>query len=273
MVIGAGLLGSYWIIKDAKKTTGETAGFSLADAVKPGGTLFKYVEKAVQDLQGAKEIIGNENLNTQPLRGNPDNLTEMLAKIIAGKILEENKDGLIKTGTGEPKLLMPNEQALLQELTVQLTNLNTGSLNLNQPINESDLKISHDNSKEAQIKYLEDIKKISETNFGKLNNKTAIDLLKEASITGNTSSLNNLVNVYKLIVNDYLHTEFPSSWLSFHKQVITHFQNATTIYQVLADFQNDPIKAYLAIEMVDQLITSAENIQGLLNQKVKDIGL
>lgn len=277
LVISAGLLGSYWIIKDAKKADSETAGFSLENAIKPGGTLFKYIEKATQDIQGAIPNNGATSTialdNALPANAeNSSNLTEMIAKIVAGKIIEKNKSGLAKTETGEPKLLMPDEKVLLQELTNQLANLNTGSLNLNQPINEVDLKISKNNSKEAQIKYIESIGKISKTNFGKLD-KNILDSLKETTIIGDTYSLQKAVEAYKSTIDNYLELEIPSDWLNFHKQAITHFQNAVVVYGALADFQNDPIKAHLAIEIVEQLITNAQSIQNQLNQKIKEIGL
>lgn len=273
LIISGGLLGSYWIIKDAKQTTGETAGFSFEEAIKPGGTLFKYVEETVQEI---KENIENKTtnyleLNNQIPKNSSANLTEIIAQIVAGKILEENKGGFAKTEEGEPKLSMPDDETLIQELTDQLTNLDTNLLNLGQPISETNLKISQNNSQEAQIKYIENIQQITKTNFDKLNGKSALDILSATPITGNVSSLENLVDVYKSTINDYFKLETPSNWLNFHKQAITYFQNASTIYQTLADFQNDPVKAYLAFGMVEQLINNAESIQDLLNQKIKKI--
>ncbi|HDH31590.1 MAG TPA: hypothetical protein ENH26_02340, partial [Candidatus Wolfebacteria bacterium] len=167
LIISGGLLGSYWIIKDAKQTTGETAGFSFEEAIKPGGTLFKYVEETVQEI---KENIENKTtnyleLNNQIPKNSSANLTEIIAQIVAGKILEENKGGFAKTEEGEPKLSMPDDETLIQELTDQLTNLDTNLLNLGQPISETNLKISQNNSQEAQIKYIENIQQITKTNF------------------------------------------------------------------------------------------------------------
>ncbi|MEE8131699.1 MAG: hypothetical protein V3T98_01515 [Candidatus Paceibacterota bacterium] len=246
LIIGGGLLGSYWIIQDAKQTTGETVGFSLEEAIKPGGTLFKYIEEAVQEIQEVQEIIENEEVGSS-------NLTEIIAKAIAGKIIEENKSGLAKTEQGEPKLLMPDEETIIQELTSQLTNLDSGLFDLNQLINENNIKISQDNSLGNKGRYLDITGGIILENSNATYNNP-VKVLEKAVNSGITLDIKKLADTYQNIFNSFLNTSVPSDWLNLHKQYLILLKKSEIIYRGIADFQNDPVKAHLLIELVPEII-------------------
>ncbi len=273
LIIGAGLLGSYWIIQDAKQTAGETAGFSFEQKINLENAPLKAIKESIQEIQ---KIIKNENLNSLSLNNqlpeNSNNLTEIVAKAVVSGILEKNKGELTMTEQGEPKLLMPNKEALLQELTNQLANLDAGLLNLNQPINRADLKISQDNSLEAQNKYIEGIRIITQVRFGNFPKQNISDILEKTINTGDTTQVKKLSKLYRSVIGDYLALEVPLRWLNFHKKVLTHFQNAEVIYSTLANFQNDPLKSLLAIEAWYKLPQSAQKIQEVFKAKSLKIG-
>ncbi|MEK7555548.1 MAG: hypothetical protein AAB516_01880 [Patescibacteria group bacterium] len=269
LVISAGLLGSYWIIKDAKKADSETAGFSLEDAIKPGGTLFKYIEKAAQDIQGA---VPNNNATSSINTDDSSNLTEMIAKVIANKVIEQNKNGLTKTETGEQKLAAPNQEVIIQELTRQLSNLDSNLLNPNQPINENDLNISQDNSQEAQIKYIEKISKIHQNYFWGFN-KDFLAVLSDAFERNDTVPANQLANIYKNTSDDFLNLTVPSDWLEIHKRLISYFQTSEFVLRAVANYSNDPVKALMALDVIDHLLIDGKTNRELFNQKIKELEL
>lgn len=254
LIISAGLIGSFWIIKDAKKTTSETAGFSLENAVKPGGTLFKYVEKAAQDI-------------TNDASKNSFNLTESLSK----SVFEQIKS------TDFPN---QNNENLSADINLMSGNLANNILekqlldfNLIFDINNSDLKISQDNSQEAKIKYLETIGKINKNNLGDFNKnylEVIIDVFQKLDI----SSAVQLTNIYKNLANDYLNITVPNDWVDIHKELIIHFKNSEIVYRTLSNYLNDPVGGYLALEIIEEIaVDNSELVQNFLNEKIKEIGL
>lgn len=260
LIIGAGLIGSYWIIKDVKQTTSETAGFSfsLENAVKPGGTLFQYIEKTVQQFTG-----DNSGLNNIP--DDSFNLT----KSISQNIFQQIQSTGLPVAT-EDNVLSADVNLTTNNLVGNVIKNNLPQLNFISHIDSSKIKISQDNSREAQIKYLDTIQVLNKKNtvgFDKHYLEVIIDVFQKL----NMSSAVELANVYKDLADDYLNLEVPSDLLSIHQSVIVFYKNSETVYRAMSDYINDPIKGYMALEMVEGLLDELVKIQNIFNEKIKEI--
>ena len=150
--------------------------------------------------------------------------------------------------------------------------LKNNPFNLNQPINEANLKISQDNSKEAQIKYITAIAEISRNRMAGFN-KSYQNVLSDVVEKNDLPSANHFADIQKNMANDYLNLIVPSDLLNIHKKLITHFKNSELVFRAISDYPNDPIKASLAVQAIDQLETNVQLIQVSLYQKTKEIGL
>jgi len=155
--------------------------------------------------------------------------------------------------------------------------LNNSSLNLNQPVKETDLKISQDNSKTAKLKYFQNLDEISINRFNDPSHKitpqqTTDNVIADCSV--NVSALDKeLANFYPSVVKDYLNVAVPSDFINLHEKIIMHFNNAALIYQALTNCFQDPIKGYIAAQALPSLAEETITIQAALGEKYKEITL
>lgn len=237
----------------------------LKHSGKPTGSAQQLPSIKLSSLKPAP--FSSENFDEK------NNLTESLSK----NVFEEIK----KQTETNPDFFssLPDVNTISQKILED--SLRNNSFDLDQPINEADLKISQDNSREAKIRYLKEIEQITQNRFN--NSKYIKFITTPAQITeafesdcfgDGTSPLNSELTVlYKNLANDYLILNVPSDWLDFHKQSISHFQKANLVYLALANCSKDMIKAYLAVQEISPLIEKAQEIQNSLIQKYKEIGL
>lgn len=140
---------------------------------------------------------------------------------------------------------------------------------------DSDLKISSDNSKEAKLKYFEDLNKIVLARFNNPSHKTTpsqtIENINTDCFSNGSSLDKELANFYPSVVNDYLDVTVPSELLSLHKKIVAHFKNASLIYQALANCSQDLIKGYIAAQTLPDFAEETVTIQNLLEGKYKEI--
>ena len=103
--------------------------------------------------------------------------------------------------------------------------------------------------------------------------KSVSNVLKDAFEKGDTSSSKKLSENYNCVFNDLINTPVPSDWVSFHKDLLTHYQNCKIVYEAIGNYQNDPIKASFALDAIKELINSAEQLQTIFEIKAKSVGL
>ena len=133
-------------------------------------------------------------------------------------------------------------------------------------IDNSQLKILLDNSKEAKTTYLENIQKITKERFSdpkyQRSAEQLINNINNDCFIGEQNSLNReFSNLYQNLVNDYLNLTVPSDWVDIHKKIIIYFKKANLVYRDLAECLQDPIRGYVAIWALPQLISEGQQIQ------------
>lgn len=221
------------------------------------------------DLQNAKEFLSQQLSSalspSNETATSTENLTEQIGKAMSSKILSGSED-LLNYKSGE---LSSEEKLIADELANQLNNQNY--LPLNQPINEKTLKIG-DDSLSAKKQYIENLGIVVKNCFSGFT-KSAADILKDTIEKNDPTSAKKLSEIYSCAYNGLISAPAPSSWLDFHKDLLVYYQNAKIIYEAITGYQSDPLKAYIAVSSLENLIDSAKQIQTILEIKAKSVGL
>jgi len=213
-------------------------------------------------------LIKLSSLNPAPFSSEnfdeKNNLTQKIGENVFNQIKNQNETN--------PDFFssVPDINAISQKIIKD--SLENNKFLFTQPINETDLKISRDNSKETIIKYLAAINEIARSRMGNLN-KNYLEVLSDVAKKNDFPLAGRFADINKNIANDYLGLTVPSNWIDIHKKLITHFKNSEIVFQAISDYSEDPINAYLAVQMIDQLETEVKKNQNNLYQKMREIEL
>ncbi len=207
----------------------------------------------------------NQALDTKYTFDENNNLTKALGQ----NLFEEIKNTDIVNL--EKKSLSSDINSVSENLANKVINDSLSDFKLVSTINDSDLKISSDISKEAKTQYLKTIGETNQRNFGDFN-KNYLEIIVDVYQKIDSSSANRLANIYKNLAADYLKTSVPADWVDAHKTLIIYAKNAEIVYRTMANYPIDPIKGYLALETIDSLVSNAEQIQNMFKEKLKEIG-
>lgn len=193
-----------------------------------------------------------------------DNLTDNLIHLYEKSIYQENASGL-KNINGQNGLKPLSENSLASLIN------ESDNEHLNIPsFEEKDIKISNDNSKEAQLAYLRKLGEISTNNFSGFN-KNISDVLKETISQNKTSSLEKYLEIASKQIDDLLALETPPLWKSFHLQNLNLWQKKLIVYGALVNTNNDPLKTILAIKEIFNVFEENDNLQKILDEKIKEL--
>jgi len=251
-------MGSYFILKNPGslpevKPIAGNSGSGLLAQTSP----VKWVEQPEKKIAEA---------------ANSYNATDFFAKSLFEKLKSSDQAGKDPFASVDSSDL--NNQKFINGV---VADLGKDALSFDQTVNNSDLKISPDNSKENKIKYLQTIAEITKNRFNDPKYIRSADQIIsdiENDCKGSGSSMNQEVaNLYRDLVNDYLNLTTPLDYLSLHKNIIIHFKKSEAIYESLANCLNDPIKGYVAAQELINLADNTQNIQDILVKKYKEVGL
>lgn len=283
LVIGAGLFGSYLIIRNSVPVVPNGQAEEALSAGKPlAQKPVKWIEEATKFLNDPAKNLANsgsflaesENKSGDASK-NPVNLTELVAKTMFGQMrsLDQSDKNPFQGQGFDPN--DPQGQQLIQKA---IAGIEDPAALFNASVDDKDLKISQDNSKEAKIQYLKAVEEIAKNR--RLNDfeyqRTSDQIIKDVNndCLGSGSSLNKeLAGIYRSVVDDYIRLNVPFDWSDFHKSAIVYFKETNLVYQSLANCSNDPIKGYLAAQALPQLLEDGLKVRNLLNEKYNEAGL
>lgn len=193
-----------------------------------------------------------------------DNMTDALINgyIREFAVLNQNGPQTINGKTG----IKPISEETFQGLIESKVNEDISFENFS----EKDIKISEDNSLEAQSDYLKSFGAITQKNFG--NFKTPItDIINKAIEKQKTDDLERYLNIAANQINDLLALQTPARWRAFHLQNLNLWQKKLTVYAAILNYKDDPLKGVIALKQVESLIDESENIQTVLENRIKEL--
>ena len=201
--------------------------------------------------------ISQQNLQYEPYSpslpdlGETDNFTELLARQYATNILTEGEQAL-------------DTNALIRTFQDQ----STEKL---RPLyfTEEDIVVSSDNSLSAQITYINIVKPLlwaddNDSGLGILSlfiNQGVPDNIAEQVTEELVSQLDKM-----------LRTTSPLSWRVFHLDLVNLWQEKILVFQSLSELQSDPLKAYMALQLLPAVMQQDSESWLMLTGIYEDTG-
>jgi len=219
-IIIAGLVGSYFIIKS-------DGGIKLSDEKSKKENISDKFSNLIEKnpIQWIKdnfqiENFGNKIKNAGQVSENKNqtvNLTEFIAQSSFNqmKFLDQNGENPfeIDSKSSESRKIIESAIAGIQN----------PDLIFNPTVDDKDLKISFDNSEEAQFNYFKKMQQINKDLINPKYQRSAMQIINdfESDCLGSGSYMNmETANLYQNLSNTYLNLIVPSIQLDLHKKII-----------------------------------------------------
>ena len=256
LILTAGLAGGYLIIKDSK-----TAGSGSYITLESSGEAAEKSQKSpIQWMEKAKDFISNPieslGLNDKADGNNFDNvalfnLTEFVAKSVSNQMQTLDQKGVENIDPNDPQ----NQEAIKKAMA-ELQNFSL----FDESINDKDLKISQDNSKEAKSEYLMETAQIILKNSNN-DYKNPQKALENFTDNFDVSGVRQIADAYSKIFDGFLNTKVPSDYLDLHRRYVILLKKAKETYQGLVDYSNDPVRAALSMQLTPKIVEAELNIK------------
>ncbi|MEX1014469.1 MAG: hypothetical protein WDZ80_04895 [Candidatus Paceibacterota bacterium] len=157
-----------------------------------------------------------------------NNLTDLLANSFSGNIVSGE----------DPKSI--DIESFIQERGLE-NYMEEAEFSLN------DIIISSDDSKNNHLRYLERIREIAINNFSGFEGE-ALEMLQAHIERGDSEKIEKIVSLIPKFIDDMLLVKAPESMKEAHLTVINVWSKKLFIYKSILNMENDPLKAYLAME-------------------------
>lgn len=258
-IIASVVFSLFLIISSHPKKGNALVTILSADGKASINAALKFKNLASLSYPGTQQEDNQNNGNLKT-----DNLTELLIQEYEKEFLKLNQNGpqTINGKTGIKPISEESFQNLIEKKVSEDISF--------EYFSEKDIKISEDNSVEAQGNYLNLFGAIIQKNFG--NFKTPItDIIDRAIEKQKTDDLEKYLNIASNQINDLLALETPSRWKEFHLQNLNLWQKKLTVYTAILNYKDDPLKGVIALKQVENLIDESENIQTVLENRIKEL--
>ncbi len=189
------------------------------------------------------------------------NLTDVLADSYLREILAQNPEGptLVE---GEKRVRVPDVSSLEDIAESGLT----AKIAVRE-FSSRDVRVSSDNSKEAQLAYIKQLESVTTKNFSGFRT-SIIDLLDGWMTTQNPALFDSYLQIVSKQIDGLLQISTPSLWTTFHVQHINMWQKKLTLFTALSELENDPLKAYVALQEIPAVFDEGLDLQSVLEEKI-----
>lgn len=247
-ILSAGIIASYAILKNsALKIDLTKSGLTEENSTSSvSQNPIKWLGKAVAKIN---DLISGESSEPAQISLPKDidfenfNLTEFVAKSSFTQMKNLDQSGK------DPFAIDPNDPASKEFIEKAIASIQNPETIFNFSINDKDLKISQDNSKENKAKYMENFAKIMMKNVNNDIYKNPDKAVVAAIEQNNVSDVKKLADIYGNIFDELINISTPSDYLEIHRDYLEISRKMKIIYSGIADFQNDPVKASLLIKL------------------------
>lgn len=257
-VLIAGVAAAYFILQNSSSIS-SNVGSDVAVS-KQEEQVAEFISEKPLDATSS-EFFSGQNGKTGK---NNYNITQSLAESVFNNINSSDIAGKIKNSISPSADSLPNLN-MNDVLAKAQADLRLFSMD---DIEDSQLKISADNSKEAKQKYLEDIAVVLKKDAGNFN-KNYLQIIVDTYQKTNSSSAKQAADIYERLATDFTNISTPSDWRDVQKATVVYYKNSEVVYRAMADYQSDPIRGYAALEIVEQVVDEGLAVQQLLTGKVK----
>jgi hypothetical protein len=185
------------------------------------------------------------------------NLTEELAKAMKEQLNKTDPSSAFQLDSTGNYATDSNGDAQLTNASIIDNALSEAlakspQLNFVPTIQDSDIKISSDDSKKAQEDFTSQMVNIisAKTSFSKLD----IEAAQEAMQTQNYSGLDQYINGYLEAFKAIKEISVPPSWKELHKKNLSLILANANILQVIKTENDDPLRTILALQQYQQIV-------------------
>lgn len=215
-------------------------------------------------IQESQTNSQNNNFVSQnPLVQNAaseENLTELLAKQIGQRLVENNPMGP-ETIEDQEWLNVPEPENIAQDLLLEAAQkFNPESLK--PDIKDGDLKISQDNSKEALANYILNFQKI----VREAADKIPITLFSEELTL---SGIIQLSDIYTETIGKFYKLTVPSSALQIHRKQIELLTVKRNIFEKIENYQEDSMTTILAVQELEKNDSEFNSLSEMLKNFIQ----
>ncbi len=269
LVIGTAIAGSYFSITNPLKLGGKTpdiAIFNSSNELKKQHNLLTakspleiIQEGTTQPSQGGLLAnINGANLTNQ--------ITDTISNFLIGRITEKNSEGPT-IQNGESNIAVPNEDEIHKLIEEQIggpTSTEKAGGDVYHPkVLEAKLTIIHNASKSAQINYVNNLIRIAREN-SKTTPASDAQAISDFLEKKNTGTARELANMYGSIAIEYTKIAIPANWSTLHKQVLSYYFTAGSMWQDIANYEQDPAQAAVTVRELPMLQQAGLGITELI---------
>lgn len=199
----------------------------------------------------------------QQSRPEPGNLTQTLGYILSFQIKNEQYPMMADITSIEEMAGTEVDEKVTQAIQKASASF---LFEFSPDYQTNELKISTDNSLNAIKKYAgEASEKIGESDSCQNPNnlKNESEIIQEAIESKNFSQINCLSASYLQTYQDFKQIAVPQVWLGIHKEFLSIFWKFHKIYQIIPQYENDPLKGLIVVEKFEE---ANKDMINLLNE-------
>lgn len=184
--------------------------------------------------------------------GQVNNSTREVVKDIVQEIAKLNTGDL--PSSGENKINVPQPEKLVNKLITE--KLSGFDYSVFSPeIESSDLKIIKSPDKNSMENYLKNFNAILVNNFSSKK-----DVLDDPL----PENFKTLATAYGKTINQFYSLNVPENFVSAHTEGIKILTAQKTAFEALANYQNDPFKAMVAVQVIEKSYDQLANLSQMI---------
>lgn len=281
-IVSVGIIGAYFIVSGNSLTASSQADQNSnnngGNQPLSGQPVQMVNNSDINNVPGISpaSILKQADINNADISKSSDNLTNVIGQSLFGGIRTLDQSGINPFGSIDVN--NPKTQSIIQQSVNQIS---ASNIKLNTAeVSDGDFKTSSDNSKQAKIAYLSDVRNIFDRQITNpllwISSADQIisDIDDDCFYKTGTSLNGQRAEFFKSLVGGYLNLSVPSDWLALHKELVSFFNNGQIFFSAFSSCSDDPVKAgILTDNFTSWLNQSWPKLYGDLVQKYKDVGL